>query len=93
MRWMAPLPIDQVKSHARECRRVLVVDECRKTAAGPSSLILAELCQDPELRDCRLRRIAATDSYVPLAAAANLLLVQEEDIERAAVELCQEAAR
>ena len=41
-----------------------------------------------------LRRVAAHDSYVPLAAAANLVLVQEPDIERAAVELCaQEVTR
>jgi 2-oxoisovalerate dehydrogenase E1 component len=92
-RWLLPLPIEQVKAHARATRRVLVVDECRRTHGGPSSLLLGELCQDPDLAGCRLRRIAAVDSYVPLAAAADLVLVQQDDIERAAVELCREDAR
>ena len=49
----------------------------------------------PDVQDVyeTLRRIAATDSYVPLAAAANIVLVPEDDIERAAVELCAEAKR
>ena len=52
-------------------------------------MILTELCQDPELRGAVLRRVAAADSYVPLAAAANLVLVQEPDIERAAREIVE----
>jgi 2-oxoisovalerate dehydrogenase E1 component len=91
LRWLMPMPIDEVKAHARATRRVLVVDECRAHHGGPSPLILAELCQDPALRGCRLRRIAAVDSYVPLAAAANLVLVQQDDIEAAAVQLAQES--
>lgn len=90
LRWLMPMPIAEVKAHARITRRVLVVDECRAHHGGPSPLLLAELCQDPALRGCALRRVAATDSYVPLAAAANLVLVQQEDIERAAVQLAQE---
>jgi hypothetical protein len=40
-----------------------------------------------------LRRVAAVDSYVPLAAAANLVLVQEPDIENAALALCEQPVR
>ena len=94
LRWLAPLPIDQIRQHVRETGRCLVVDECRATHAGPSPMILTELCQDPELRGARLRRVAAHDTFVPLAAAANLVLVQEPDIERAALDLlAQEVAR
>jgi hypothetical protein len=56
-------------------------------------MILTELCQDPELAGCRLRRIAAQDSFVPLAAAANLVLIQQDDIEAAALKLCAEEVR
>ncbi|MBM4063165.1 MAG: MFS transporter [Planctomycetes bacterium] len=90
LRWLAPLPIDEIRHHARATGAVLVVDECRATHGGPSPLILAELCQDPDLRGCRFRRLAAADSYVPLAAAANLVLVQQEDVEKAAVALVRE---
>jgi 2-oxoisovalerate dehydrogenase E1 component len=93
LRWLMPLPLAQLKAHAKACSRVLVVDECRRNQAGPSPLILAELCQDPDLEGCRFRRVAAADSYVPLAAAANLVLVGQDDIERAALQLCEEPAR
>jgi 2-oxoisovalerate dehydrogenase E1 component len=94
LRWLMPMPIEQVKEHVRATGRCLVVDECRHSHGGPSPMLLTELCQDPSLRGCQLRRVAAHDSYVPLAAAANLVLVQEPDIERAAIELCaQEVTR
>ena len=56
-------------------------------------MILTQLCQDPELAGCVLRRVAAVDSYVPLAAAANLVLVQEPDIENAALQMCEQPVR
>jgi 2-oxoisovalerate dehydrogenase E1 component len=93
LRWLMPLPIAQIKAHVKATGRCLIVDECRYTHGGPSPMILTELCQDPELQGCALRRLAAQDSYVPLAAAANLVLVQQEDIERAAFELCEERVR
>ncbi len=93
LRWLMPMPIDEVKRHVRDTGRCLIVDECRHSAGGPSPMLLTELCQDPELRGCVLRRVAALDSYVPLAAAANLVLVQEPDIERAALAICAEEVR
>ena len=93
LRWLAPLPIEQLKEHVRATGRCLVVDECRATHGGPSPMILTQLCQDPDLAGCVLRRVAAVDTYVPLAAAANLVLVQEPDIERAALALCEERVR
>jgi 2-oxoisovalerate dehydrogenase E1 component len=93
LRWLAPMPIEQVKRHVQATGRCLVVDECRATHGGPSPLLLTALCQDPALRGCVLRRVAAVDSYVPLAAAANLVLVQEPDIEAAALAIVKEAVR
>ncbi|MFK7738769.1 MAG: thiamine pyrophosphate-dependent enzyme [Planctomycetota bacterium] len=88
LRWLLPLPVEQVAKHVAATGRCLVVDECRRSNAGPSGLLMAELCQRPELRGAALRRVTGDDSYVPLAAAANLVLVQEPDIEQAAIELC-----
>jgi len=93
LRWLLPMPIDQVKEHVAATGRCLIVDECRATHGGPSPMLLTELCQDPKLQGCVLRRVAAADSYVPLAAAANLVLVQEPDIEQAAVAICEERVR
>ncbi|MEC8653097.1 MAG: thiamine pyrophosphate-dependent enzyme, partial [Planctomycetota bacterium] len=90
LRWLMPLPIEEVIEHVGATGRCLIVDECRQSHGGPSPMLLTALAQAPDLRGCRLKRVAAHDSYVPLAAAANLVLVQEPDIERAAQELCAE---
>jgi 2-oxoisovalerate dehydrogenase E1 component len=39
----------------------------------------------------RMARVASEDSYIPLGAAANHVLVSEADIERAALALCDRA--
>ncbi|MFN8825583.1 MAG: thiamine pyrophosphate-dependent enzyme [Planctomycetota bacterium] len=93
LRWLMPLPMEQIKQHVKATGRCLVVDECRNMHGGPSPMILTQLCQDPDLAGCVLRRVAAVDSYVPLAAAANLVLVQEPDIENAALALCEQPVR
>ena len=90
LRWLAPLPIEAIKEHARSTRRVLVVDECRATGGGVSTAILAALAEDDSCAGIRMKRIAGIDSYVPLAEAANLVLVQTDDIVRTAVSLCSE---
>ncbi|MCC6784660.1 MAG: MFS transporter [Planctomycetes bacterium] len=88
LRWLAPLPIAAIKRHAQATGRVLVVDECRTSGGGPSAAILAALAEDEDCRDVSVRRITGIDSYVPLAEAANLVLVQPEDVIRAAQALC-----
>src|SRR5690606_12572501 len=93
LRWLAPLPIDSVKAQARATGRVLFVDECRKTGGGPSAALIAELATDPDCRSVVARRVCGADSYVPLADAANLVLVQTADIVAAARELAAEPAR
>ncbi len=86
LRWLAPLPMAQILEHSRATGRMLIVDECRQNQGGPSGLILAQCCRESFLQ----RRIAAKDSFIPLGPAANLLLLQKEDIVEAAVALSQE---
>ncbi len=91
LRWLAPMPIDAIKQHARDTGRVLVVDECRETHGGPSTSILSALAEDDELRErVAMRRIAGDDTYIPLGGAANLVLVQTDDIVAAALRLARE---
>lgn len=92
LRWLAPLPVDSVLQHARATGRLLVVDECRHSMGGPSPMILTALAQDPECRDVIARRLAAVDTFVPLGSAANLGLIQVEDIFAAAMELVADRA-
>jgi 2-oxoisovalerate dehydrogenase E1 component len=89
LRWIAPLPEVAIVRHAREARAVLVVDECRRSG-NVSEAILALLAEERELvagagRRVPIARVTSADSFVPLADAANLVLVQEDEILEAAV--------
>ena len=86
LRWIAPLPIDDVLDHARAVGKLLVVDECRRS--GNVSEALAAAVLDAET-PCRFMRVNAADSFVPLGDAANLVLVSEQEILDAAVKLAR----
>ena len=77
LRWLAPLPIDEVLAHASDIGRVLVVDETRRTG-GVGEAVLSGLVEAGWSGDAR--RIAAADSFVPLGDAADLVLVSEQQI-------------
>jgi 2-oxoisovalerate dehydrogenase E1 component len=81
LRWLAPLPIEAVVPHVQTTGRLLVVDECRRSS-GIASMLAAEIGE--RVPGARIHRVMAPDSYVPLGGAANLVLVQEHDIDAAA---------
>ena len=84
LRWIAPMPIDEVLEHARAVGRVLVVDETRRSG-GVGEGIVAGLveagCSGP------IARVAAADSFIPLGDAADLVLVGVDEIVDAATRL------
>jgi 2-oxoisovalerate dehydrogenase E1 component len=84
LRWLSPLPIEDVLREASATGRVLVVDETRRTG-GVSEGVLAALVDAGF--DGRVARVASKDSFVPLGDAARLVLVSEEEIEAAALAL------
>jgi 2-oxoisovalerate dehydrogenase E1 component len=84
LRWLAPLPVEDILREAHATGRVLVVDETRRTG-GVSEGILAELVDAGF--DGRMARVTSKDSFVPLGDAARLVLVSEEEIEAAALQL------
>ena len=84
LRWLAPLPLDDLLREAHATGRVLVVDETRRTG-GVSEGVVAALV-DARF-DGRVARIASRDSFVPLGDAARLVLVSEDEIEAAALDL------
>ena len=86
LRWLAPLPVDDLLREASATGRVLVVDETRRTG-GVSEGVLAALVDAGF--DGRIGRVASKDSFVPLGDAARLVLVSEDEIESAARALLQ----
>jgi 2-oxoisovalerate dehydrogenase E1 component len=81
-RWLNPLPLEAIKKHAAACGRVLVADECRATAGGIADAVIAALAEVGFAGP--MASVRAVDTYVPLAAAANLVLISDRQIAEAA---------
>jgi len=86
LRWIAPLPLDDVLTHVRAVGKVLVVDECRRSGNVSEALAAAVLDTNTP---CRFMRVTSADSFVPLGDAANLVLLSEDEILAAALALAQ----
>ena len=84
LRWLAPLPVDDLIREANATGKVLIVDETRKTG-GVGEGILAALLEHGFTG--RLDRVASADSFIPLGDAALEVLLSEDDIEAAAIKL------
>jgi len=84
LRWLAPLPHDDIVREAALTGRVLVVDETRRTG-GVSEGVLAALVDAGF--DGAMARVASEDSFIPLGDAANHVLLSEATIEAAARKL------
>ncbi|RMH85669.1 MAG: MFS transporter [Actinomyces sp.] len=80
VRWLVPLPHDEIARHAREVGRVVVADETRESG-GVGEGIVTGLVE----RGFRgpLVRVSSADSFVPLGPAAELVLLSEDDIDDA----------
>ncbi|QNE20501.1 MFS transporter [Kribbella qitaiheensis] len=84
LRWLAPLPIEDLLREATATGSVLVADETRRSG-GVSEGVLAALIDSGYAG--RLARVTSEDSFVPLGDAARQVLLSEETIEAAAREL------
>jgi 2-oxoisovalerate dehydrogenase E1 component len=84
LRWLAPLPAEDILREARATGRVLIADETRRTA-GVSEGVLSILADDRF--GGWVRRVTSEDSFVPLGDAADAVLLSQQDIETAAREL------
>jgi 2-oxoisovalerate dehydrogenase E1 component len=83
LRWLNPLPIEAIRTHAAEIGSVLVVDECRATGGGVADAIVADLAEHRIGR--RLGSVRAVDSFVPLGPSTSAVLVGVDQVVAAAV--------
>jgi 2-oxoisovalerate dehydrogenase E1 component len=88
LRWLAPLPVQDLLREACVTGRVLIVDETRRTG-GVSEGVLAALADHGFPGP--VARVASADSFIPLGGAARHVLVSEEEIEKAAAALTRRA--
>ncbi len=81
LRWLVPLPSAAVIDHAREAGKLLIVDEGRRSGGISEGLAAALLDAGAAVR---CSRVTSADSFVPLGAAAHLVLLGENEIFEAA---------
>jgi 2-oxoisovalerate dehydrogenase E1 component len=84
IRWLSPLPIDDLVRETHATRAVLVADETR-ASGGWSEGVITSLV-DAGITT-RIGRVTSKDSFIPLGDAAKLVLLSEAEIESAAYRL------
>ncbi|WP_338466583.1 thiamine pyrophosphate-dependent enzyme [Novosphingobium sp. ZN18A2] len=77
LRWLAPLAEDALLEAVAPCGKVLIVDECRGTGSQSEALMTLFAERAPGKP---IARIAATDSFIPLARAATYTLPSRDMI-------------
>jgi 2-oxoisovalerate dehydrogenase E1 component len=86
LRWLAPLPVDDMIRAASATGRVLIVDETRATG-GVGEGVVATLLEHGF--SGTVERVASKDSFIPLGDAALEVLLSEDTIEAAALKLAR----
>jgi 2-oxoisovalerate dehydrogenase E1 component len=84
LRWLAPLPVEDIRREATAAGRVLIADETRDSG-GVGEGVLSTLV-DAGFSGA-VTRVASKDSFIPLGAAARHVLLPEDDIVAAATML------
>ncbi|WP_182884849.1 thiamine pyrophosphate-dependent enzyme [Microbispora sp. H10885] len=81
LRWLSPLPVDDLMRAADLTGRVLIADETRRSG-GVSEGVMAALLDNGFTGP--ITRVTSRDSFVPLGPAAGAVLLSEAEIEQAA---------
>ncbi|GII54669.1 MFS transporter [Planotetraspora thailandica] len=84
LRWLSPLPVEDLLRSADLTGNVLIADETRGSG-GVSESVIAALVDNGFTG--RIARVTSRDSFVPLGDASSTVLLSEADIERAARKL------
>jgi 2-oxoisovalerate dehydrogenase E1 component len=84
VRWLAPLPADDLIREAELTGAVLVADETRRSGGVAEGIITALI--DAGFAG-RLNRVTSEDSFIPLGEAASTVLLSQSRIEAAARDL------
>ncbi|HXD38521.1 MAG TPA: thiamine pyrophosphate-dependent enzyme [Rhodanobacter sp.] len=82
LRWLAPLNDAFIAAQASSAKRILVLDEGRKSAGVGEGVITAIV--EGGCGATPLRRVVGADTFTPLAGAALLVLPGEADVVEAA---------
>src|SRR5579859_1023911 len=85
LRWLAPLNDNFIAAQAKSAKRIIVLDEGRKSAGVGEGIITAIV--EGGSGATPLERVVGADTYTPLAGAALLVLPGDADVVAAARKL------
>jgi 2-oxoisovalerate dehydrogenase E1 component len=85
LRWIAPVDVDKIVKEIGDSKKVLVVEECRKTGSFSEFLVSALVERMDALP--KIKVVAADDCFIPLGKAAAAGLPKKEEILAGALEL------
>jgi 2-oxoisovalerate dehydrogenase E1 component len=83
LRWLVPLPIKAVIEQIRNCKEVLIVDECRRT--GSLSEEITACLHEEFSSKLKISRLTAQDSFISLGNSWQYLLPSKEQVIQALV--------
>ncbi|OZF53277.1 thiamine pyrophosphate-dependent enzyme [Rhodococcus sp. 14-1411-2a] len=86
VRWIVPLPSEDLLHRLSEFERVLIADETRHDG-GVGEGVVTALVEGGY--DGAIGRVSSANSFVPLGAAADLVLLSEDQIVAGAVKLIE----
>jgi 2-oxoisovalerate dehydrogenase E1 component len=84
LRWIVPLPWEDIVREARAAGRVLIVDESRHSGNVSEALLAGLVERAPGVKTAR---VTGADCFIPLGEAAELVLLSEAEIVEAAQRL------
>jgi 2-oxoisovalerate dehydrogenase E1 component len=84
LRFLKPLPWQDMHKEADGYQKVLIVDECRQ-GGGVAEAIVSGFHVAGFMGQMRV--VQAVDTYIPLGTAANVVLPQVSDVVKAAIDL------
>jgi 2-oxoisovalerate dehydrogenase E1 component len=87
LRWLAPLPAEALLHAIQDCKRILIVDECRQTG-GQAETLMALFTERLEVPTAR---VVAKDSFIATGPAYAATLPSAEEIYHAATALVASA--
>jgi 2-oxoisovalerate dehydrogenase E1 component len=86
LRWLQPLPTEDLLREASATGNVLIADETRRSG-GVSEAVMAELLDNDF--DGTIRRVTSHDTFIPLGPAADHVLLSEQMIFDAGLEIAR----
>jgi 2-oxoisovalerate dehydrogenase E1 component len=88
LRWLSPIPEAAILREVLRAKRVLIVDEGRKSGSVSEGLVTLLVEQaSPQLK---IKRITGHDCFIPLGTAWEQLLPSRDGIIESIIQLCQE---